>query len=71
MICQREGIDYDEMWTFADEIQQYLGNRPKMFPGIIGGHCVIPNLSLIDYEELQAVRTVNEIFREYKEPDAP
>lgn len=71
MICQREGIDYDEMWTFADEIHQYLGNRPKMFPGIIGGHCVIPNLSLIDYEELQAVRTVNEIFREYKEPDAP
>lgn len=71
MICQREGIDYDEMWTFADEIHQYLGNRPKMFPGIIGGHCVIPNLSLIDYEELQAVRAINEIFREHKGPDAP
>lgn len=67
MICKKEGIDYDEMWTFADEIQKNLGNRPKMFPGIIGGHCVIPNLSLIDYEELQAVRTINDIFRQYKE----
>lgn len=65
MICQKEGIDYDEMWTFADEIHRYLGNRPKMFPGVIGGHCVIPNLSLIDYEELQAVRNVNEVFRGY------
>ncbi|MCE2509108.1 MAG: GDP-mannose dehydrogenase [Nitrosopumilaceae archaeon] len=71
MICQREGIDYDEMWTFADEIHRYLGNRPKMFPGIIGGHCVIPNLSLIDYEELQAVQTINEIFREHKGQDSP
>ena len=65
MICQKERIDYDEMWTFADEAHQYLGNRPKMFPGVIGGHCVIPNLSLVPYEELQAVRTINDIFRDY------
>ena len=65
MICQKEGVDYDEMWTFADEAHKYLGNRPKMFPGVIGGHCVIPNLSLLDYEELQAVRTINDIFRDY------
>ena len=65
MICQREKIDYDEMWTFAEEIHTYLGNRPKMFPGVIGGHCVIPNLALIDYEELQAVRTINDAFRRH------
>lgn len=68
MICQKEGVDYDEMWIFADEVHRYLGNRPKMFPGVIGGHCVIPNLSLIDYDELQAVRTVNDIFRDYAGP---
>ncbi|MCG8623406.1 MAG: GDP-mannose dehydrogenase, partial [Proteobacteria bacterium] len=65
MICDKERIDYDEMWTFADEPHQYLGNRPKMYPGIIGGHCVIPNLALIDYQELKAVRDVNEVFRRY------
>lgn len=65
MICDKEGIDYDEMWTFADEPHKYLGNRPKMYPGIIGGHCVIPNLALIDYRELKVVRDVDEIFREY------
>ena len=40
MIADKHGVDYDEMWKFADEIQKYLGNRPKMFPGIIGGHCL-------------------------------
>ena len=36
------------MWTFSDEIHKILGNRPKMYPGHIGGHCVIPNLELIN-----------------------
>lgn len=67
MICRKEGVDYDEMWTFADEIHRYLGNRPKMCPGVIGGHCVIPNLELLDYSEIQSVRTVNDIFRRYKD----
>jgi len=53
MICEKENVDFDEMWKFADEIQENLGNRPKMFPGIIGGHCVIPNLNLVKYENLE------------------
>ena len=28
--------------------KNFLKNRPKMFPGFIGGHCVIPNLDLIE-----------------------
>jgi len=40
MICDKEKIDFDEMWKFADEIHENLGNRPKMYPGIIGGHCL-------------------------------
>jgi len=43
MIAIRNKVDYDEMWSFADEIHKYLGNRPKMFPGYIGGHCLDGN----------------------------
>ena len=67
MICDKEEIDFNEMWKFSDEIQEFLGNRPKMFPGIIGGHCVIPNLDLIDYEELKTISNVNDLFKKFKE----
>jgi UDP-N-acetyl-D-mannosaminuronate dehydrogenase len=67
MICEKEGVNFDEMWKFSDEIHEFLGNRPKMFPGIIGGHCVIPNLNLIGYEELNRISDVNEIFKKFKE----
>ena len=67
MICEKEEIDFDEMWKFSDEIHEFLGNRPKMFPDIIGGHCVIPNLDLIDYEELKTISNVNELFKKFKE----
>ncbi|MHA7646415.1 Rossmann-fold NAD(P)-binding domain-containing protein [Nitrosopumilus sp. S4] len=66
MICEKEGIDFDEMWKFADEIHEYLGNRPKMYPGIIGGHCVIPNLSLIEYDNLEIIKKINEMFEKSK-----
>ena len=61
MIAKKHGIDYDEMWSFADEIQKYLKNRPKMFPGFIGGHCVIPNLSLINEDSLWEIDKINNI----------
>jgi len=32
LIAKKYKVNYDEMWSFADEIQKYLGNRPKMFP---------------------------------------
>lgn len=67
MICKKEKIDFDEMWKFADEIQEFLGNRPKMFPGIIGGHCVIPNLNLVDYEQLDIIKNINEVFKKFKD----
>ena len=66
MICEKENIDFDEMWKFADEIQENLGNRPKMFPGIIGGHCVIPNLDLIEYENLDIIKKINEMYEKFK-----
>jgi UDP-N-acetyl-D-mannosaminuronate dehydrogenase len=59
MIAIQNKVNYDEMWSFADEIHKYLGNRPKMFPGFIGGHCVIQNLDLMDDDALKIIREIN------------
>ena len=67
MICEKENIDFDEMWKFADEIHENLGNRPKMYPGIIGGHCVIPNLNLIEYENMDIIKKINEMYKKSTE----
>ena len=66
MICEKEGVDFDEMWKFADEIQENLGNRPKMYPGIIGVHCIIPNLSLVENENLDVIKKINELYEKFK-----
>ena len=59
MIAIRNKVNYDKMWSFADEIHKFLGNRPKMFPGFIGGHCVIPNLDLIKNDALNLIKEIN------------
>ena len=59
VIAIKHGVDYDEMWSFSDEIQEFLGNRPKMYPSFIGGHCVIPNLNLINNESLNIISKMN------------
>ena len=50
------------MWSFADEIHKNLGNRPKMFPGYIGGHCIIPNLELIKEDSLYQIDKINNMY---------
>jgi UDP-N-acetyl-D-mannosaminuronate dehydrogenase len=37
--------DYDETVTFFEEVE-FLP-RPRYFPGLIGGHCVMPNTHLL------------------------
>jgi len=59
MIAIKHKVNFDEMWSFADEIHKFLGNRPKMFPGFIGGHCVIPNLDLISDKTLNLIKEIN------------
>ena len=56
------GVNYDEMWSFSDEIHKFLGNSPKMFPGFIGGHCVIPNLDLIHNQTLNLIKKLNDSY---------
>ena len=71
MICDKEKIDFDEMWKFADEIHENLGNRPKMYPGIIGGHCVIPNLSLAKYDNLDLIKKINDLYKSFSDVKNP
>jgi UDP-N-acetyl-D-mannosaminuronate dehydrogenase len=42
--CNQSGQDYNEVVSFYEEIA-FL--PPKYFPGIIGGHCVMPNIQLL------------------------
>jgi len=65
IIAKKYKVDYDEMWSFSDEIHKFLGNRPKMFPGFIGGHCVIPNLQLIDERSLNQISQINNMFKKF------
>jgi hypothetical protein len=62
IIAQKNKVDFDEMWSFSDEIHKMLGNRPKMFPGFIGGHCVIPNLDLIKEDSLYQIDKINNMY---------
>jgi UDP-N-acetyl-D-mannosaminuronate dehydrogenase len=43
--CDQSGVDYKEIISFYDEI----GFFPSVqyFPGIIGGHCVMPNIEIL------------------------
>ena len=66
VIAMKHKVDYDEMWLFAEEINKFLGNRPKLFPGYIGGHCVIPNLDLMNDYSLNQIKKINESFRKFK-----
>lgn len=43
--ARRVGADYEEAIDFFEEVE-FLP-RTRYFPGIIGGHCVIPNIQLL------------------------
>ncbi len=62
LIAKKYNVNYDEMWSFSDEIHKFLGNRPKMYPGYIGGHCVIPNLELIKEDSLYQIDKINNMY---------
>ena len=39
------GADYDEVVSFYEEIKFFPPT--KFFPGVIGGHCVMPNITIL------------------------
>jgi len=70
MIADDYGVDFDEMWAFSDEIQKFLNNRPKMYAGMIGGHCVLPNLELLGDDTLLLIKEINKEFSEGKNEES-
>ena len=59
--CDATGADYSQVVSFYEEIK-YLP-AVKFFPGIIGGHCVMPNIKILgafDHSEvLAAIESAN------------
>jgi UDP-N-acetyl-D-mannosaminuronate dehydrogenase len=43
--CEKLGASYDEVVAFYEEIKFFP--QTKYFPGVIGGHCVMPNISIL------------------------
>jgi len=61
--CDRSGANYEEIISFYEEIKFFPS--VKYFPGVIGGHCVMPNIELLrrfdDSAILQSIQTSNEM----------
>lgn len=61
--CDQVAVDYDEIVSFYEEI----GYLPpvKYTPGIIGGHCVMPNIEILRKFDrsliLEAIRSSNQM----------
>jgi hypothetical protein len=60
--CDQAGQDYSEVSSFYDEIKFFP--PIKYFPGVIGGHCVMPNIEILsrfqDSALLRAVKLSNQ-----------
>jgi len=50
---------------FQMKFINFLGNRPKMFSSFIGGHCVIPNLELMNDNSLNQINKINNMFKNF------
>jgi hypothetical protein len=59
--CDQAGTSYEEIASFYEEISFFPSAR--YFPGIIGGHCVMPNIEILlglsDSEMLKAIQASN------------
>ncbi|MBS7614761.1 GDP-mannose dehydrogenase [Candidatus Bathyarchaeota archaeon] len=46
-ISQNFGASFDDVADFIEDTHRLRHDRPVMFPGVIGGHCQIPNIKLL------------------------
>jgi UDP-N-acetyl-D-mannosaminuronate dehydrogenase len=67
-ISRHFGADFDHVVEFLENTHRVRLDRPVMFPGVIGGHCIIPNVRLLqksyDSEFLRLILESNERLRE-------
>jgi UDP-N-acetyl-D-mannosaminuronate dehydrogenase len=61
--CDLSGADYGEVISFYEEINFFP--KVKYFPGVIGGHCVMPNIKILERLRqsslLQAIQSSNRL----------
>jgi UDP-N-acetyl-D-mannosaminuronate dehydrogenase len=59
--CDQAGASYEEIIAFYEEISFFPST--KYFPGVIGGHCVMPNIEILrkfdDSQILRAIQSSN------------
>jgi UDP-N-acetyl-D-mannosaminuronate dehydrogenase len=64
--CEQSGQHYEEIISFYDEIKFFP--PVKYFPGVIGGHCVMPNIEILSkFKEsvmLEAIQASNRMTLE-------
>ena len=70
--CDQFSLDYDEVVQFYEEIPYFP--KTKFFPGVIGGHCVMPNIKLLKQvgtgPMIEAIAASNELKVEREAPAA-
>ncbi|MGB9854575.1 MAG: GDP-mannose dehydrogenase [Candidatus Bathyarchaeales archaeon] len=63
-ISRRFGADFNEVIDMIEDIHRVHFNKPLHYPGVIGGHCLIPNTELLlkvyDSEFLRLILKSNE-----------
>ncbi len=67
-ISRAVGADFNETVDFLEDTHRQRFDRPVMFPGFIGGHCLIPNTELLlksyDSDFLRLILESNEKRKE-------
>jgi len=63
-ISRHFNTDFDQIVDFLEDTHRVRFDRPPMFPGVIGGHCLIPNVKMLlktyDSEFLRLILKSNE-----------
>ena len=66
ILCDKYGVDEPSIWEFTEEIHEFLGNRPLMYPGEgIKGHCVLQNLEILDDDFFDMIFAHDKIYRRH------
>jgi UDP-N-acetyl-D-mannosaminuronate dehydrogenase len=73
-ISKAFGADFNETVDFLEDTHRVRFDRPVMFPGVIGGHCLIPNTELLldayDSDFLRLILKSNEKRKEEVKDEA-
>lgn len=63
-VARKYGADFDQTVEMLEDIQRAKLNKPLHYPGVIGGHCLIPNTKMLldafDSEFLKLILESNE-----------